>query len=188
MSRLFVVYGPSGVGKSSVVAAALANDTCARAKQVVTCTTRLPRAGEVDGEHYYFVSKHKFESFISSGALVEWSEAYGTYYGVLRDSINEILGRGFSAVVLLDRLGVESVKRAFPAAYVIFLAPPSFDVLRQRLLARGSNTVEEIEQRLRLAQQELAAEEARPLADIAVENADFQVTVAHIQAIICEKV
>ncbi len=185
MSTIFVVFGPSGVGKSSVVAAALANDTCARARQVVTCTTRAPRPGEEDGKHYYFVSVPVFEGFIKDGALIEWSNVYGTYYGLLRRSVEEVVAQGFSPIVLLDRLGVMAIKKAFPGVCAIFLKPPSLAILRDRLVQRGANTSQEIENRMHLAEAEILAEQMHPLADIVIENDDFKETVKHISSFIC---
>jgi len=187
MARLFIVFGPSGVGKSSVVAAALANDTCARVKQIVTCTTRKPRPGEMDGVHYHFVSTQDFERYIAQGELIEWSKAYGTYYGLLRSSVENVLTQGVSAVVLLDRAGVKAAKQEYPSAQVVFLLPPSLNALKERLMTRGANTTTEIDVRLILAEQELAAENKAPLADFAVKNDVFEVAVQAMRTIVCEK-
>lgn len=185
MGDIFVVFGPSGVGKSSVVAAVLANDTCARARQVVTCTTRTPRFGEVDGVHYHFVSSQQFCSFIDDGALVEWSQSYGNYYGVRVSDIEAVLLKGEIAVLLLDRNGVVSLKERYQSAQAIFLQPPSLQVLEERLRGRGTEQEYELARRLDLAWSELQAEQHAPLADYYVVNDDFNRAVKEIEQLVC---
>jgi len=156
-SRLTVLSGPSGVGKSTVVA------ELARAyPQIwisVSVTTRKPRPGEVDGRHYHFVDDSKFDQLIASGALLEWARFSGNRYGTPLAPLKEKLEAGVSSLLEIDVAGARQVRMAAPEARLVFLAPPSWDELVRRLRGRGTEPPEVLERRLAAAREELAAQD-----------------------------
>ena len=154
-SRLTVLSGPSGVGKSTVVAEL--NRTCPQIWISVSVTTRLPRPGEVDGCEYYFVGDDEFDRLVASGALLEWARFAGNRYGTPREPLNERLEAGVSCLLEIDVAGARQVRRAAPDARLVFLAPPSWDELVRRLTGRGTEPAEVLERRLAAAREELAA-------------------------------
>ena len=154
-SRLTVLSGPSGVGKSTVVAEL--NRTCPQIWISVSVTTRPPRPGEVDGREYYFVDDKEFDRLVASGALLEWARFAGNRYGTPREPLNEKLEAGVSCLLEIDLAGARQVKRAVPDARLVFLAPPSWDELVRRLTGRGTEPAEVLERRLAVARDELAA-------------------------------
>ena len=154
-SRLTVLSGPSGVGKSTVVAEL--NRACPQIWISVSVTTRPPRPGEVDGREYYFVDDKEFDRLVASGALLEWARFAGNRYGTPREPLNEKLEAGVSCLLEIDLAGARQVKRAVPDARLVFLAPPSWDELVRRLAGRGTEPAEVLERRLAVARDELAA-------------------------------
>ena len=154
-SRLTVLSGPSGVGKSTVVAEL--NKTCPQIWISVSVTTRPPRPGEVDGREYHFVDDKEFDRLVASGALLEWARFAGNRYGTPRDPLNERLDAGVSCLLEIDLAGARQVKRAVPDARLVFLAPPSWGELVRRLTGRGTEPAEVLERRLAAARAELAA-------------------------------
>jgi len=154
-SRLTVLSGPSGVGKSTVVAEL--NRTCPQIWISVSVTTRHPRPGEVDGREYHFVDDKEFDRLVASGALLEWARFAGNRYGTPREPLNEKLEAGVSCLLEIDVAGARQVKRAAPDARLVFLAPPSWDELVRRLTGRGTEPAEVLERRLAAAREELAA-------------------------------
>jgi guanylate kinase len=154
-SRLTVLSGPSGVGKSTVVAEL--NRTCPGIWISVSVTTRRPRPGEVDGREYYFVDDGEFDRLVADGELLEWAQFAGNRYGTPRDPLNRKLEAGVSCLLEIDLAGARQVKRAVPDARLVFLAPPSWDELVRRLTGRGTESAEVMERRLAAARDELAA-------------------------------
>ena len=154
-SRLTVLSGPSGVGKSTVVAEL--NRTCPQIWISVSVTTRHPRPGEVDGREYYFVDDKEFDRLVVSGALLEWARFAGHRYGTPREPLNERLDAGMACLLEIDVAGARQVKHAAPDARLVFLAPPSWDELVRRLTGRGTEPAEVLERRLAAARDELAA-------------------------------
>jgi len=154
-SRLTVLSGPSGVGKSTVVAEL--NRTCPKIWISVSVTTRPPRPGEVDGREYHFVDDKEFDRLVASGALLEWARFAGNRYGTPREPLNERLEAGVSCLLEIDLAGARQVKRVVPDARLVFLAPPSWDELVRRLIGRGTEPAEVLERRLTAAREELAA-------------------------------
>lgn len=149
---LFVVSGPSGAGKDTLVDALRAR--LPRVQYSVSATTRAPRAGEREGEHYFFVDREEFERRRSSGGFLEWREYNGNLYGTPRDFVERTLTEGYDLVMKPEVNGALAIKEAFPDAVLIFLAPDKFSHLRARLLARRTETNEEITRRLEIAHQE----------------------------------
>jgi guanylate kinase len=154
--RLTVLSGPSGVGKSTVVA------EIRRAHPEVwlsvSVTTRVPRPGEVHGVHYYFVDDATFDRLVAGGELLEWAEFAGNRYGTPRRAVLERLAAGVPALLEIDLQGARQVRQAMPEALLVFLAPPSWDELVRRLSGRGTEPPEVIGRRLATAREELAAE------------------------------
>ena len=154
-SRLTVLSGPSGVGKSTVVAEL--NRTCPGIWISVSVTTRRPRPGEVDGREYHFVDDGEFDRLVADGALLEWAQFAGHRYGTPREPLNAKLEAGIACLLEIDLAGARQVKRAVPDSRLVFLAPPSWDELVRRLTGRGTESAEVMERRLTAAREELAA-------------------------------
>ena len=154
-SRLTVLSGPSGVGKSTVVAEL--SRTCPQIWISVSVTTRPSRPGEVNGREYHFVDNDEFDRLVASGALLEWARFAGNRYGTPRAPLEQKLEAGVSCLLEIDLAGARQVKRAEPDARLVFLAPPSWDELVRRLTGRGTEPAEVLERRLATARHELAA-------------------------------
>ena len=154
-SRLTVLSGPSGVGKSTVVAEL--HRICPDIWISVSVTTRRPRPGEVDGREYYFVDDGEFDRLIASGALLEWAQFANYRYGTPRAPLAEKLEAGVACLLEIDLAGARQVRRAAPGARLVFLAPPSWDELVRRLTGRGTEPPEVLARRLAAAEAELAA-------------------------------
>jgi guanylate kinase len=154
-SRLTVLSGPSGVGKSTVVA-----ELARTSPQIwisVSVTTRPPRRGEVNGREYHFVDDVEFDRLVAVGALLEWATFAGYRYGTPRAPLTERLQAGISCLLEIDLAGARQVRRAVPDARLVFLAPPSWDELVRRLTGRGTEPPEVRARRLEAARAELAA-------------------------------
>ncbi|NUR91432.1 MAG: guanylate kinase [Nonomuraea sp.] len=154
--RLTVLSGPSGVGKSTVVA------ELRRAHPEVwlsvSVTTRRPRPGEADGVHYFFVDGQEFDRLVAAGELLEWAEFAGNRYGTPREPVLEKLAAGVPTVLEIDLEGARQVRRSMPDALQVFLAPPSWEELERRLRGRGTEPEDVIARRLAAGRVELAAE------------------------------
>lgn len=150
---LFVVSGPSGAGKDTLVEALRARRPGLRYS--ISATTRPPRPDEREGEHYFFVSPPAFEELQRRGRLLEWREYGGNLYGTPRDYVERCLSEGYDVIAKPEVHGALAVKAAYPDAVLIFLVPDRFSNLRERLLARRSETNEEIARRLEIAHREM---------------------------------
>ncbi|MDX3077183.1 guanylate kinase [Streptomyces sp. NPDC088354] len=154
--RLTVLSGPSGVGKSTVVAHM--RTVHPEVWLSVSATTRRPRPGEEHGVHYFFVDSDEFDKLVANGELLEWAEFAGNRYGTPRQAVLERLDAGEPVLLEIDLQGARQVRESMPDAQLIFLAPPSWDELVRRLTGRGTEPPEVIERRLEAARVELAAE------------------------------
>lgn len=170
---ILIFSAPSGSGKSTLVQHLL--ETRQDMELSISATTRSPRGNEQDGKEYYFITPKRFEQLISEDAFVEWQQVYkGTYYGTLRSEIERIENAGHHVVFDIDVKGGINIKRMFgDRARAIFIAPPSIEVLRDRLTKRGTDSPEKIEERLAKAEIEMAD---APLFDTVLVNDDLQVT------------
>ena len=155
-ARLTVLSGPSGVGKDSVIELIRARSPWVWLS--VSCTTRPPRPYEVDGLHYHFVDRDEFKREIKRGELLEWAEFAGNLYGTPRGPVERALALGDPALLKIDLQGARQVRATMPDAQLVFLAPPSVEELRRRLIGRGTDDEETIRRRLAHADEELAAE------------------------------
>lgn len=167
--RLTVVSGPSGVGKSSVVDEL--RRLCPGIYFSVSMTTRQPRAGEIDGEHYRFVTPRDFESMVTAGGFLEHAEFAGNRYGTPRGPVDEALHRGQPAVLEIELQGARQVRARMPDAQLVMLLPPSWNDLVGRLSHRGTERDDVVRERLAEAERELAAAAE---FDAHVVNADVQ--------------
>ncbi|WP_446686965.1 guanylate kinase [Phytohabitans kaempferiae] len=155
-ARLTVLSGPSGVGKDSVIELIRARSPWVWLS--VSVTTRKMRDYEVDGVHYFFADRAEFEQMIASGQLLEWAEFAGNLYGTPRGPVEEKLRSGEPVLLKIDLQGARQVRAAMPEAQLVFLAPPSVEELKRRLIGRGTDDEETIRRRLAHADEELAAE------------------------------
>ncbi|NGO78636.1 guanylate kinase [Streptomyces sp. YC504] len=154
--RLTVLSGPSGVGKSTVVAHMRKEHP--EVWLSVSATTRKPRPGERHGVQYFFVTDEEMDKLIANGELLEWAEFAGNRYGTPRAAVHERLEAGEPVLLEIDLQGARLVRESMPEAQLVFLAPPSWDELVRRLTGRGTEAPEVIERRLAAARIELAAE------------------------------
>ena len=176
---LLVVSGPSGVGKGTLVDRLIAaRPDCSLS---ISATTRARRPHETDGMQYFFLSREEFERKRETGHFLEWAEVHGQLYGTPRAFVDEQLGKGRIVVLEVDVQGGASIRRADRSAVSVFLSPPSIDALRQRLLGRGTDRTEVVEQRLRNAPAEMA--QMREY-DYVVLNDDLDLATARLVAIV----
>ena len=177
--NLYVVSAPSGAGKSSLVKALLELD--ARLMVSVSHTTRAPRGQEQHGREYWFVGPDEFQAMIVRGDFFEWAQVHGNRYGTSRAAIERRLQAGEDVVLEIDFQGALQIKQIFPAAVLIFILPPSWEELLQRLRRRGEDTPEVIEQRMINARHEVA--QARHF-DYIVVNALFDTALFDLKTIV----
>jgi guanylate kinase len=177
--NLFCVAAPSGAGKSSLVKALLELD--ARLAVSVSHTTRKPRGQEQDGREYWFVSETDFRAMIERGEFFEWAQVHGNLYGTSRHAIQARLQRGEDVVLEIDWQGALQIKRLFPHAVLIFVLPPSWEELRQRLTRRGEDGPEVIETRMMNARLEVA--QARHF-DFVIINSLFDTALFDLKAVV----
>lgn len=154
-AHLVVLSGPSGVGKSSVIAQALSMTT--NVWLSVSATTRSPRPGEVDGVNYFYISREDFQQRVDAGDFLEWAEFAGNLYGTLREPVLERLASNIPVLLEIEVQGATQVREAMPEAVLVFLEPPSWEELESRLIGRGTESDEQVLARLRMAHKEIEA-------------------------------
>lgn len=152
--RLFIVSGPSGAGKSSLCAALLKSRP--DLQLAISCTTRKPRPGEVDGREYHFLSESSFISQCESGAFLEWANVHGNMYGTRQSDVEAMMQSGRDVLLEIDWQGAAQVAAKMPAAIRLFILPPSLQELRSRLTGRGQDDLDVVERRVAAAEAEMA--------------------------------
>jgi guanylate kinase len=177
--NLFVVAAPSGAGKSTLVKALLELD--AHLAVSVSHTTRAPRGQELEGREYHFIDEPAFRDMVMDGAFFEWAEVHGNLYGTSRLAIEQRLADGEDVVLEIDWQGALQIKRLFPDAVLIFILPPSWEELLQRLERRGEDPAPVIDTRMANAREEVA--QARHF-DYVVINALFETALFDLKAIV----
>jgi guanylate kinase len=155
LPSVFVITGPSGVGKGTLIR--LLRERVPELALSVSATTRQPRAGETQGEDYWFLSDDEFDRRIGDGDFVEWAEYSGRRYGTLREELERHTSGGRPVVLEIEVQGARQVRRTLPEAVQIFIKPPSEEALRDRLIGRGTDDPEQVARRLRVAEEELQA-------------------------------
>jgi guanylate kinase len=153
--QVFVITGPSGVGKGTLIRAL--RERIPSLELSVSATTRHPRPGEQTGVDYHFLTPEQFERRAQDGNFLEHAIYAGNRYGTLRSELERRLGEGVPIVLEIELQGARQVRQSMPGAVAVFIAPPSRDALRARLLGRGTDTAEQVEARLQTADQEMAA-------------------------------
>ncbi|PLT51857.1 guanylate kinase [Bacillus amyloliquefaciens] len=177
---LIVLSGPSGVGKGTVRQAIFSQQDT-KFEYSISVTTRNPREGEVDGVDYFFKSRDEFEHMIENNKLLEWAEYVGNYYGTPVDYVEQTLQEGKDVFLEIEVQGALQVRNAFPEGLFIFLAPPSLSELKNRIVTRGTETDDLIENRMNAAKAEIEMMDAY---DYVVENDDIQTACDKINAIV----
>ena len=177
---LIVLSGPSGVGKGTVRQAIFSQQDT-KFEYSISVTTRNPREGEVDGVDYFFKSRDEFERMIENNKLLEWAEYVGNYYGTPVDYVEQTLQEGKDVFLEIEVQGALQVRNAFPEGLFIFLAPPSLSELKNRIVTRGTETDDLIENRMNAAKAEIEMMDAY---DYVVESDDIQTACDKINAIV----
>jgi guanylate kinase len=179
VGNLIIVTAPSGAGKTTLVAEALK-----RVEHLVTSisyTARAPRRDEKTGVHYHFIARSEFEAMIARGEFLEWAEVHGNLYGTSRRLVEELRATGADVILTIDVQGAENARRAFPGAIGVFILPPSYEALVERLESRGANHGDDLRLRLQNAQREL---EQYQHFDYLVINDDLKQATRELAAII----
>jgi guanylate kinase len=182
VGKVFVITGPSGVGKGTLIEQLLGR--IPELELSVSATTREPRAGEVDGRDYHFLTPEEFRRRLEAGDFLEHASYSGNYYGTLREEVERRVASSRSVVLEIEVQGARQVRDAMPEALLIFIAPPDEGVLRERLVGRGTDSTEAIEQRLRTAEVELGARSEFPHV---VVNDELQRAAAELEGLVREQ-
>lgn len=176
---LIIVSSPSGGGKGTLIRRVL--KTLPNVGYSVSFTTRPPREGETDGRDYFFISEERFREMIARGEFLEWAHVHAHLYGTGRAQVERELKERHDIILEIDVQGAESVRKCVPGAVGVFILPPSFEVLRERLMARGSEQAQQLSLRLRNARSEVARYTE---FDYVIVNDDAESAAAQLGAII----
>ncbi|MHB8694822.1 MAG: guanylate kinase [Solirubrobacteraceae bacterium] len=179
MAKVFVITGPSGVGKGTLIRGLL--ERIPSLELSVSATTRAPRPGEVDGIHYHFLTPSEFERRVQAGEFVEHASYSGNRYGTLRSELERRTQAGVPVVLEIEVQGARQVRSTLPEAVQVFIAPPSSEALRARLVGRGTDAPDQVNERLRTAEREL---EAQPEFGFVVVNDRLEDATAELASIV----
>ena len=180
--NLYILSAPSGAGKSSLIAALLEKNDGSRKMVSISHTTRAPRPGETDGVHYYFVSVDEFERLIEKGHFLEYAKVFGgNYYGTSLPAIEENLAKGIDVFLDIDWQGAQQIRQKVPSVKSIFIFPPSLTELERRLIGRGQDSKEVIDERMSKAIGEISHYDEY---DFVIVNDDFEQALADLQSIL----
>jgi guanylate kinase len=177
--KVFVITGPSGVGKGTLIRGLL--ERMPELELSVSATTRAPRPGERDGVDYHFLTPAEFDRRVAEGDFLEHATYSGNRYGTLRSEVERRLADGRPVVLEIEVQGARQVRAAMPDAVAVFIAPPSRDALRARLIGRGTDTPEQVDERMRTAEREL---EAQPEFAHVVVNDRLEQAIDELAAIV----
>ena len=176
--KLIVVSGPSGVGKGTIVKTLIKRRS--DVVESVSCTTRAPRTGEVHGREYYFLSKEEFEKRVREDDFLEYDNHFGNYYGTPKSFVRETL-KEKSVILEIDVVGALNAKKAFPNSVLVMIVPPSIDELRRRLLSRGTESEEEVENRLQRLSYELSQKDKY---DFVIVNDELERAIRDVESVL----
>jgi guanylate kinase len=176
---LFVISGPSGVGKGAICKKLIAGNNALAYS--VSLTTREPRFGEIAGVDYFFVSRHEFEEKIAADEFLEWAEVFGNFYGTPKKNVYDLLAAGKDVILEIDVQGAMKVKASCPEGVFVFILPPEAEELRRRIEKRGTETAESIAQRFNKAKHEMSM---LVHYDFKVINDDIDAAAREIESII----
>ncbi len=177
--NLFVISGPSGAGKGTLLSKVI--ERIPDAWVSVSATTRQPRPGEEDGIHYYFLDTNHFLDLVNKGGFLEWAKVHDNYYGTLKNTVLEHMDAGEQVILEIDVQGALQVRDAIPQAHLVFIEPPSLDELERRLRGRGTESEDVISSRMKTAEVELAH---KMEYDVQVVNDDLDRAVNELAAVI----
>lgn len=178
LGTLFVISSPSGGGKTTLVNQLI--DQTDYVERVVTHTTRAPRVGEIDGEHYHFVSVEEFKALIEQDGFYEYAEVFGNYYGTSKKAVEAKTREGKDVVLVIDWQGAKSIKAIMPEAVLIFIMPPSLETLRARLIHRNLDSEAIVEKRMKDAVNQIKHYRS---FDYLIVNDDFDLALSELKGI-----
>jgi guanylate kinase len=182
VAGVFVITGPSGVGKGTLIRGLM--ERLDGLELSVSATTRAPRPGERDGVDYHFLTREEFDRRVAAGEFVEHADYAGRSYGTLRSELDERLRESTPVVLEIEVQGARQVRAAMPEAVQVFIAPPSLEALRARLIGRGTDDRAEVERRLRVAEREL---QAQPEFGYVVVNDRLDDAITELTAIVARE-
>ena len=179
MANIFIISAPSGAGKSSLIEGLIAKDNAI--KKSISVTTRQPRSGEQNGQHYFFTSEADFQTRINDGEFLEYALVHGNWYGTSKALVEKELGKQNDLILEIDYQGAQAIREQFPSSISIFILPPNKAVLRSRLEKRNTDDIATIEQRLNAASNEISH-----ISDYqyAIINNNFDEALAELVAVV----
>lgn len=177
--NLFVISGPSGAGKGTLVSRLM--EAVPDARLSISATTRKPREGEVDGVHYHFITRDEFMELVDEDGFLEWAEFAGNCYGTPRSFVEQSMAKGAQVILEIEVQGAFQLREKMPDAHLVFIEPPSLEVLEERLRGRGTEDEEAVQRRLATARVELSR---KMEYDIRLVNDDLERAVDELIAIV----